>query len=452
MRNLLGEEDGPICHPILPTVHGANRVLGIPAHDSNYGVVVGLGCVRQCEFCSTSHQYGGRYIPIIRSAREMFRFMKDVERHERSHNGRRSSIGFVLYDENFLLNRKLVEEFRRLNREQLLDGTQFLCFVFADAKVLSTYSVEALLEMGVDSVWVGIESLSADGLRKLHHVDIRKVITDLSEHGIKVFASIMAGFEHHDEGRIREDMEFALTVPATSFQYSPVSPLPGTAYYKRLEAAGMLFERDLTYFSMSHYNVRHPLLTEEKVLGLINEFLDRDYARNGPLIYRFLKVRWDGYRRTKDSRNPYVRARSRIFRRDVLRGFPVMLVGQVFSPTGAVRDKFAALEREVRAAFRRREILMEIRRGKLDLRDGGLYLFSSLPALRGLVRWLLVLIALFWDPRTRPSLSGFWHFLWNLRESIRIASRGVMPWGQPNSVSARYPPGRCHEDPAHKRL
>jgi len=435
LRDLLGEPEAPLTFPVVPTVHRPNRLLGLPAHDPNFAVAVGLGCSRGCEFCATSHQFGGRYLPIFESGAELFAFMRSVDEHERRHGRRHRSIGFLVFDENFLLNRDLVEEFRLLNREQLLTGTQYLCFVFADARALAGYSVEELLEIGVDSVWVGIESPSASDLAKLKGVDPRALVTELSEHGIKVFASLMAGLEEHSEALIREDMEYALGVPATAFQYAPVDPLPGTPYYARLAEAGRIPDRDLSYFSMSHYNLSHDSLDEETVLGLIEEFLDRDYEQHGPLVYRFLKGRWDGYRRLREHESRYVRVRAEGFGADVLRGFPVMLLGEVFAPTEATRSAFSGLRREVGRHFPRLSVVADLLRRRWRLRDGGIYLASSPPGLRTLARWALSAWVVRSDPR-----SGLLSLLTDGRAAVDRARHGTVPWKQPETVRTEYGP------------
>ena len=120
---------------------------------------------------ATSHQFEGRYTPLFESGAELFAWMQSVERHEVRHGRHHPAIGFLILDENFLMNRALVDELRLLNREQLLRGTQYQLFVFSDARVLADYTVEELLETGVDSVWVGLESRTAGDYPKLAGID-----------------------------------------------------------------------------------------------------------------------------------------------------------------------------------------------------------------------------------------------------------------------------------------
>ena len=225
-----------------------------------------------------------------------------------------------------------------------------------------------------------------------------------------------------------------MTLPYTAVQYAPVDPFPGTAYYERLEKMGMLPERELKLLNMSHYNVKHPTLNEEKVLGLIRDFLDLDYETRGPLVYRFLKRRWDGYLCLKDSANPYVRARSEIFRRDAMRGYPVMLLGETFSPGARSQALFSRLRQEVTRHFSRREVLRDLLRGRLGARDGGLYLASSLPVLRELARAALSVNVVLKDPRNGGPLK----ILSDPAAALRRSGHGTVPWSQPGTVRTQY--------------
>jgi haloalkane dehalogenase len=434
MRELLGAPDGRIRFPVMSIFHGPNRMLGLPYEGHNFPVAVGLGCRNLCEFCSTSHQFEGRYVPMFDSGRELFEYMQEVEHHEAAAGRRHSHLSFLVYDENFLTQRRFANEFRLHNREQLLRGPPYQLFVFSDAKVISSYPLEELLEMGIDTIWIGVESPSLERYAKARGVDVPELFQTLSDAGIKVFASMIAGLEDHTEDLIREDIDYALSLPTIGVQYMPVNPIPGTTYYRRLAAKGMLLERDLSWFSMSHYNVRHPTLTEEKVLALIREFYEREHEENGPLVLRFLAGRWRGYQRYRNSPNPYVRARTGLYAKDLLRGIPVILAGEVYAPSEGTREQFRTLRRELQQHFGRWALLS----GLLDRRytgtDGGRFLVATLPGVRNLVRGLLKVNA----TRSDPRVDGVVEMLRDWGGTQHRAQRGQLPWGQPETVRTEY--------------
>jgi len=435
MQDLLGQPHAPFRFPVIPVFHGPNRLLGLPLHGHTFPVVVGLGCHRKCEFCSTSHQHNGQYVPLFETGEQLFRYMQNVEQHELSRGRRHQHLSFLVYDENFLHHRELVDEFRRLNREQLLRGTQYLLFIFSDATILSEYSVDELMEIGADTIWVGVESPTLANYDKVEGVDTRRLTRELWSSGFKVVASMIAGLEDHTEALIREDIEYALSLASIAVQYMPVNTIPGTTLYNRLAEAGKIGERDLTYFSMSHYNMRHPALDEQTVLGLIEEYYVREHEENGPMVYRFLEGRWSGYQRHSRSENPHVRARTRVFAQDLLRGFPVMLLGERLGPNEEIRGRFTDLRRRVQGQFGRLQMVAELLAGRRGAGDAVPYLLQSLPGLQGAMGGALVANAVLRDPRTR----GLLGLLQQRGGAVEQVGRGRVPWEQPETIRVEYP-------------
>ena len=436
MRALLGEDPLRKFEFPITRLHWQNHgLLGLPLKDHNYPVALGLGCPNQCEFCSTSAQFGGRYTPFFESGADLFRFMQRVDAKVAATGEKLDYISFMVYDENMLLNFPFVEEFRKLNREQALARTQYLLFGFADATVLSTYSPEDLLEIGIDTLWVGIESPSTAHLDKLSGVDLRATIDNLAASGIKVIGSLIAGLEDHTEETIREDMRWALSLATTGIQYMPVNPIPGTVSFQRLAEKGMIPQRDPNFFNMSHYNVVHPSLTEEKVLALLQGFFDEEHRTGGPLVYRFLHGRWQGYQRYHDHASPYLRGRARIFESDLMRGFPVLLIGETLAPSDQTRARFRDLRRQVQRHFRWRHVAQSLLSKKRPVNEGALYMLLSAPGLREVWRQVLVSNALVKDPRNH----GWRDLLLHRREAIARSSEGTVPWGQPDTIVSHYP-------------
>lgn len=438
MRELLGQApDAPIDFPVVRLHHGNDGVLGLPLEDHNFPVLVGLGCPRQCEFCATSAQHGGRYLPLFERGRDLFAFMQKVERQSRPSRGALSYLSFMVYDENFLLQREFVEEFRGLNREQALREPQFVIFGFGDADILSEHSAEDLLELGIDTMWVGLESPTGAGWGKHGDVDLPALIEDMASSGIRVIGSLVAGLEDQDEAAIRRDMDFALGLPTTAVQYMPVNPIPGTVLYERLKASGRIAPVDHRWYGMSHFNVLHDQLDEATVLGLIQEFYEREHATGGPMVYRHLHTRWRGWLRHHASDNPYVRGRTELFRRDLVRAFPVLVLGERLGPTREVRELFGTLRREVQGAFPRAEVVRQALRGTASIGNSAPYALMGVPGLRLLLREALVANAVLSDPRSR----GLPEWLLRRRAAEARTGCGEIPWGQPETVVTHYPRG-----------
>jgi len=173
------------------------------------------------------------------------------------------------------------------------------------------------------------------------------------------------------------------------------------------------------------------------VLGLIDEYYDREQLENGPLVYRFLEGRWQGLQRHRGSDNLYLRARTRIFAQDLLAGFPVMLLGERLAPSEVTRARFGDLRRRVQGYFGRLPMLVDLLAGRRRAGEALPFLIQSLPGLQGVLRQALVANAVLRDPRTR-GLMGLLH---QRRDALERVGSGLVPWEQPETIRAEYPTG-----------
>ena len=69
------------------------------------------------------------------------------------------SLVFLIIDEDFLLNKKRAMEFRDC---VMKGGKTLSIFAFSSIKAISQYTVEEILEMGIDGFWIGYEGTRSD--------------------------------------------------------------------------------------------------------------------------------------------------------------------------------------------------------------------------------------------------------------------------------------------------
>jgi len=440
LRELLGQDPAaPVEHPVVWSVHFPNMIFGYESNDAAFSLAVSLGCHRGCDFCATSAQFGGQRIPILRTADQIMAAMERAERHLLRANGRAPSVAFVIFDENFLSDPKLSEEFRRLNRRRLSQGKLFLPLVFSDATSVSRFTPEQLLEMGVDALWIGMECADTERYDKNRDVDFGALVRSLQENGIKVFLSFIAGLEEQTRQSIDRDIAYALTVGAAGYQYAMACPMPGTPAYDRLRRLGMLDVRRPEQMNMSHYYIRHPSLTPEVVKEKTNGFQRRDYERHGPLALRYMKLRLSGLRQHRRSDNPALRTRARGFRNDLMFSVPGAAVGKELGPNPLVRADFAAMERTIRREIPLLPVMLDVLRGRASSAAVLRLVLFTHPLTAALARWTVICHALRWDPRTRDRCATLGGLLRHLKGAMDEVRAGMMPWDQPVLVRTRYP-------------
>lgn len=438
LRKLLGQDPAaPVRHPPIWSVHRTNEMFGFRANSAAWSLAVALGCHRDCEFCSTSAQFGHKRVPLLRTAEEILDAMRAVDDALTAQGHRPANLQFAFFDENFLANEELARDLLARNRQELARGRAYLPLVFSDAQAVSQFEPEELLEMGIDAIWMGMESRSVT-YDKNEGIDYPALVARLQSHGIKVLVSFVAGLPEQTEDSLRKDIEHALTIGASAFQFAMTVPMPGTAYYERLKREGRLDIRRPERINMSHYAVHHDGLTEPRLRELTTGFHRQDYETWGPMALRFVRLRLDGYLRHQDSGSPALRHRALGFRNDVMDSVPAVSVGRVFSPSERVRDLNEETLRRVRRDVPLVPALLDLARGRTTVSTVGRFVFFTHPLTEPFARRWLAARCLRWDPRSRDKCSSLLGLLRHGRACAREISHGMMPWGQPEGMLTRY--------------
>ncbi len=308
MRRFLGEdEDKPIRHPVDIT-YKHSRIMGVPLrnHDGlDYATLIpSVGCPLGCNFCSTSAMFGGKgkYIEFYETGAELFEIMCALESSLHVH-------GFFVMDENFLLDRK-----RALQLLDLMEkhGKAWYMAVFSSANVLRLYTMEQLVGLGVNWVWIGLEGKQSQ-YSKLAGTDTGALVRELHSHGIRVLGSSIIGLEEHTPENIDEVIDYAVSYNTDMHQFMLYMPSPGTPLFAEHEARGTLL--DVLDFPVGDahgqlsFNYRHPHIKNGAEAEFLLRAFNRDFEVNGPSVVRIARTMLQGWRRYKDHPNQRVRAR-----------------------------------------------------------------------------------------------------------------------------------------------
>ena len=440
MRQLLAQDPGaPFVHPPLWSVHFPNEIFSFRANSAAWSIALAMGCERRCPFCSTSAQFGGRRTRLFEDGAAL---MSAIERLEDEYDGPGDAppaLQLMFFDENFLSDEAFARDFLDHNRRALEAGKLYLPFVFADARAVSRFTPEELLEMGIDSLWIGWEDSEGGGYAKNEGVDFPALVQCLQGHGIKVIVSFMAGRDDQTPESIIHDVEQALELGAAAFQYAMVCPMPGTATFETLRAQDRLDLRRLDHIGMSHYIVKHDRFDDPGLRAHTTEFHRRDYERHGPMSLRYLKLRFEGYKRHRRSERPALRARARGFRHDMMDSMAALSTGTVFSPTPALRQESHALLRSFARELPRGEAYREWRRKEISTSSFGRFLLFTSPVAEPVLRRWLKARILRWDPRSRDRCGSLLGLLRHHQACVDELRHGMMPFDQPVLVVTRYP-------------
>lgn len=322
LRAFLGEDASrPVEHPMIPSSFGF-RLMGLPlpsgGGNASATIIPSVGCPMGCNFCTTSEFFGGkgRFVNFFERGEDLFRVMCETER-------RLGAKAFFMMDENFLLYRRRALELLDLMKAH---GKAWSLYVFSSANAIRKYDVRQLVELGVEWIWLGLES-AGSGYQKLAGADTLALARELQTHGIRVHGSTIIGLEHHTPENIDAEIAHAVAHETVFHQFMLYTPVPGTPLYRQVEAEGRLIEGvDLAdIHGQYRFNFRHAAISPEQSKTFLDRAFRRDFEVNGPSLFRLMRNMLVGWRRYRDDPDPRVRARVAAEARQLQRGHGAVL-------------------------------------------------------------------------------------------------------------------------------
>ena len=347
-RRFLGEdEDQPIRHPLLWSgSHRRAMGVSLPSGADNIAaaLIPSVGCPIGCNFCSTSHMFGGKghFVNFYETGDELFTIMCQLEATMKVRS-------FFIMDENFLLHRPRALRLLDLMEEH---NKSWALYVFSSANALRTYTMAQLVSLGVSWVWIGLEG-EASQYAKLRHADTHALVRELHAHGIHVLGSTIIGLETHTPENIDAAIEYAVSHETEFHQFMLYTPTAGTPLHAEMSQKGVLLSREEFAEADTHgqlrFNYRHPHIPPGGETAILLRAFGRDYETNGPSILRIVQTTLAGWRRYKDHPSPRIRDRYRAH----LHGYSTFVAGAIwaarrwFHDNAVVARKMDALLQDV---------------------------------------------------------------------------------------------------------
>ncbi len=297
----LGLKDRGWIHAPLVDASVGKRVMGIPLPSGAAGLLIpDVGCPMKCNFCSTSHKFGGRFVRYLSTA-------ADILAVANAHADQGKAEMFVM-SENFSLDTRRALELLRLMEEQ---RRPHKFSVFSSANGLIKLGVENIVKLGYSFIWIGLEESSGTAFRKSHEIDLRELVMGLQAHGVEVLGSTILGFEHHKEHDLDREVAHAISFGCVYNQFMLYMPVPGTELHAQMKREGKL-RLNFPYPDM-HGQVRqnwhHAHLSDEVLERRLDLAFEQDFRELGPSLYRMMQVHWNGYVKTASWEHELVQMR-----------------------------------------------------------------------------------------------------------------------------------------------
>jgi radical SAM superfamily enzyme YgiQ (UPF0313 family) len=358
MRKILGDEpiDRPLSQKYAP--RNATFYPGLEGFGdkSNSMVLVALGCPNGCEFCLTSAMFKRKKI-YVSTPQETFEAMK----HNCRRNGGRATTT-ALMDEDLLMNREYVHALGKLIQEDEEFGLSKLSyFCFGDLRSMTQYSMEELLENGVDTVWIGVESSIDDVITSEHKIekrscdDIKSTFRGMEEYGVGITASMVLGWDFHTRENIEKDIDFFVDLGPSAYQITFLGACPGTELYDRMKKQGRI-NPAFAYKDMQQCNDAPSFIPKNFELGELKKYFDLAHEKlfevNGPGIFRHFQLNLNGYETCSQSHRPLLRGpKAELYAERCQRSYPLLKACEQYAPNEGVREKVRAADEKYRRLF-----------------------------------------------------------------------------------------------------
>ena len=273
------------------------------------------GCPYNCSFCSVTRFFGRK---IRKRPVE-----KIVECIEKNVGKSLKDRFFVFLDDNIMGNRKYAKDlFKALIPYRIIWMSQ--------ASVNSAYDDELLAlaaKSGCKALFVGFETIAPEALKEIgkyqNKVDFYiEAIKRFHRHGIFVEGAFIFGFDADTREVFEETVRFVNRAKLDGVQYTILTPLPGTAFYEKIEREKRFIDRNWSNYDCGHIVFKPKNMTPEELQAGLHWAYKKTYSL--PSIFKrltgvFTGGRWKyaipllifnlGYRKTckrmaKEAWNP----------------------------------------------------------------------------------------------------------------------------------------------------
>jgi hypothetical protein len=228
--------------------------------------------------------------------------------------------------------------------------------VFSSANVLSKFTMEQLVHLGISWVWMGLEGESSQ-YAKLKGMDTNALVRELQSHGIRVLGSSIIGMENHSPDNIDRVIDYAVSHNTDFHQFMLYTALAGTPLYDSLRNQGLI-KREAEvppsdYHGQYRFNFYHPLIRDGQETEYLLRAFHRDFAVNGPSVVRAIGTTLQGFQRYKNHADARVQKRFQWESRDLLKhGVPMVAAAlEYYQDQPALRSRLHVLLNELYAEF-----------------------------------------------------------------------------------------------------
>jgi radical SAM superfamily enzyme YgiQ (UPF0313 family) len=232
------------------------------------------GCPFQCEFCDIIEVFGRR--PRTKTPDQV---LAELDRLRAT--GYRGSVFFV--DDNFIGNRVAVASLLpHVRGWQERNRYPFEFYTEASVDLATKPElVDSMVSSGFSSVFLGIETPSAESLKETHKLQNLRQPSDeavrlITAAGLEVYAGFIVGFDSDGPEIFEAQRSFISSLPVPVAMIGVLTALPGTQLTRRLQKEGRLRVVSASGDQFDRPNFE-PAMDERTLLSGYGELLSQLY-------------------------------------------------------------------------------------------------------------------------------------------------------------------------------
>lgn len=252
------------------------------ARHATIPVQTSRGCPFDCAFCSVTGMFGKKF---------RFRSPQNVIAELRRYDSRYNHIFF--YDDNFGADRKrlrLLLEAMIRERFKFTWSTQVRADIARDEDL-----VKLMYRAGCRILYIGLESVNPRSLQAMKKNqtkrDVIRAVEVIQKHRIRIHGMFVYGFDEDDWQTVKKTVKFAKQAGLTSTQFLILTPLPGSEFYRRVNAENRLLFKDWSLYD-AHHVVFRPAKFSLLALQKAQIFSHKKFYSWKVSVKKFFQWKW----------------------------------------------------------------------------------------------------------------------------------------------------------------
>jgi radical SAM superfamily enzyme YgiQ (UPF0313 family) len=235
----------------------------------------GRGCPYGCEFCTVTGFFGDSI--RFRTNESVVNELLMLKRRARRERGQ---ISVFFIDDNFAINLKRTKS---LLRDIIAANAQLPWTAQISANLLRDEElVDLIAASGGKWIFIGMESLDPENLSDVNKSfnkpgEYAAVLNRLAQRNIYAITSFILGLDNDTPGVAERTLQQIEQWPPVLPVFSPLTPLPGTPLYSRLNAEGRL-TRPKHWLNFARYKMSHAPL--KMTIAQAHEEIDQAWRKS----------------------------------------------------------------------------------------------------------------------------------------------------------------------------